>query len=65
MGPDRSNKVFLFQRMYGEGWVWIATDGGASLYMGSDLDVNITTAGFVGIAPESMSSTYRIVLCFE
>ena len=39
--------------MYGEGWVWIATDGGTSLYMGSDTDVNITTDGFVGVAPES------------
>ena len=39
--------------MYGEGWVWITTDGGTSLNVDKDIDLNTTTAGFIGIAPES------------
>lgn len=48
--------MFFFhksQRMYGEGWVWITTDGGTSLNVDKDIDLNTTTAGFIGIAPES------------
>jgi len=47
--------------MYGEGWVWIATDGATSLFVGDDSDVNLTTTGFIGVSPQSMHiipSTY-------
>ena len=37
--------------MYGEGWVWICTDGTASLYLNSDETVNATAEGMVGITP--------------
>ena len=40
--------------MYGEGWVWIATDGATSLYVGDKADINLTTNGFIGVGPEGM-----------
>ena len=39
--------------MSGNGWVWLCTDGTASLYLGADKIVNETADGIVAIAPES------------
>ena len=50
--------------MYGEGWVWIATDGATSLYVGDDSEVNLTTAGFVGVSPESMCKLFLLRYLF-
>jgi len=53
-GNDVFNIVKLIKskNMYGEGWVWILTDGGTSLYLPDNADVNATAQGFIGVAPE-------------